>query len=227
VLSTGDELVPPGQALAPGKIRDSNRPMLLALARQAGCDVVDLGIARDDEAVIEGAFTRGLAECDALLTSGGVSVGDYDFVKVVLDRLGEMQWFQVAIRPAKPFAFGVANGVPVFGLPGNPVSSHVSFELFARPALLTMMGHPRPRRPIVAAVAGEAMARRPDGKLHLDRVRVHDDGGRLVAARAGGQASNVLTAMANANGLALLPDGGGVTAGDPVDVMLLDWPAGK
>jgi molybdenum cofactor synthesis domain-containing protein len=227
VLSTGDELVPPGQALAPGKIRDSNRPMLLALARQAGCDVVDLGIARDDEAVIEGAFTRGLAECDALLTSGGVSVGDYDFVKVVLDRLGEMQWFQVAIRPAKPFAFGVAKGVPVFGLPGNPVSSHVSFELFARPALLTMMGHPRPRRPIVAAVAGEAMARRPDGKLHLDRVRVHDDGGRLVAARAGGQASNVLTAMANANGLALLPDGGGVMAGDPVDVMLLDWPAGK
>jgi molybdopterin biosynthesis enzyme len=153
-----------------------------------------------------------------------VSVGDYDFVKAALDRFGALQWRQVAIRPAKPFAFGVVRGVPVFGLPGNPVSSHVSFELFARPALLQMMGHRDRFRPEVHAVAEEAMSRKPDGKLHLDRVRVRRDGQRYVAARTGSQASNALSAMALANGLALLPDGDGVQAGDDVTVMRLDWP---
>jgi molybdenum cofactor synthesis domain-containing protein len=223
VLSTGDELVESGP-LAMGQIRDSNRPMLLALVREAGLEPIDLGVVRDDEdrivALLEGAFER----CDAVLTSGGVSVGDYDFVKAALDRLGALVWRQVAIKPAKPLAFGVVRGVPVFGLPGNPVSSLVSFELFARPALFQMAGRVQRFRPEVLATAEHDLARRPDGKLHLDRVLVRWHGDGYVARRTGDQSSNVLSATALANGLALLPDGEGVAAGEPVRVMLLDSP---
>ena len=223
VLSTGDELVESGP-LEMGQIRDSNRPMLLALVREAGLEPIDLGTARDDEdrivAILEDAFDR----CDAVLTSGGVSVGDYDFVKAALDRFGALEWRQVAIKPAKPLAFGVVRGVPVFGLPGNPVSSLVSFELFARPALFQMAGHARRFRPEVLATAEHDLARRPDGKLHLDRVFVRWHGDGYVAGRNGDQSSNVLSATARANGLALLPDGDGVAAGEPVRVMLLESP---
>jgi molybdenum cofactor synthesis domain-containing protein len=222
VLSTGDELREGPVELAPGQIRDSNRPMLLAMLRAAGADAVNLGIAHDDEAYVERALEDALITCDAVITSGGVSVGDYDVVKAVLDRLGVLQWWQVAIKPAKPFAFGLLRGTPLFGLPGNPVSSHVSFELFARPALRKMSGHTELARPVVDAVAASAMPRRPDEKLHLDRVVVHYEKGRYVAERSGAQASNALAALALANGLALLPDGDGVAAGDTVRVMLLD-----
>ncbi len=225
VMSTGDELTAPEEPLTPGKIRDSNRPMLLALVAQTGCEAVDLGIARDDEAVITERLEQAVATCDALVTSGGVSVGDYDLVKAVLDRMGELSWQQVAIKPAKPLAFGVVGGKPAFGLPGNPVSSHVSFELFARPALLQMMGHSRRFRPVVEAVAGHDMLRRSDGKLHFDRVRLTRRDGRLLAERSGVQASNVLSAMALADGLAMIPDGRGVVAGEVVEVMVLDAPA--
>jgi molybdenum cofactor synthesis domain-containing protein len=227
VVSTGDELVEHGE-LAPGQIRDSNRPMLLSLLEASGCDAVDYGIARDDEQEITDRISRAVDECDALLTSGAVSVGDYDFVKVVLERLAAERpgsaftWSQVAIRPAKPLAFGTLGSVPVFGLPGNPVSSRVSFELFARPALRKLMGRAELFPPPVLATAKVAMARRPDGKLHLDRVRVWIDGGRYVCERSGFQASNVLSGMAMANGLAKLPDGPGVDAGAEVEVLLLD-----
>lgn len=225
VISTGDELVPPGEPLPAGKIRESNRPMLLALVEQAACEPVDLGTVADDEEAVTRAFEQGAADCDALISSGGVSMGgEYDVVRIVLDRIAAMDWFQVAIKPAKPFAVGAIAGVPVFGLPGNPVSSLVSFEMFARPALRQMMGHAQLHRARVVAVAGEALPRRPDGKTHFDRVRVTDDGRRLVAERTGGQASNVLTAMARANGLAMLPDGEGVAEGDRIDVMLLGPP---
>ncbi|MFN2502946.1 MAG: gephyrin-like molybdotransferase Glp [Acidimicrobiales bacterium] len=222
VLSTGDELVSgPGQ-LRPGQIRDSNRPMLLALVRQAGCVPVDLGTAPDDEAAITAAIERGVTECDAILTSGGVSVGDFDYVKTVLDRLGEMHWWQVAVKPAKPLAFGTVGGTPVFGLPGNPVSSLVSFELFARPALRQMTGHRELFRPEVPAVADEPFVRRPDGKLHLVRVLATvDDEGRVHVRSSGGQGSHLLRAMALANALALLPDGEGVHTGATVKAMLL------
>ena len=227
VMSTGDELVPPGEPLTIGQIRDSNRPMLMALVAQAGCEPVDFGIGVDEEGVITERLEKAAATCDAVVTSGGVSMGDYDIVKKVLRRIAEMEWWQIAIRPAKPLAFGMLHGVPIFGLPGNPVSSHVSFELFARPALLQMMGHGRRFRPVTPAVAGHDMHRRIDGKLHLDRVtlRREEGSGRLVAAEAGVQASNVLSAMALADGLALLPDGEGVTAGETIDVMRLDLPA--
>jgi molybdenum cofactor synthesis domain-containing protein len=222
VLSTGDELTSAPGDLRPGQIRDSNRPMLLALVARAGCVPVDLGSAPDDEAAITAAIDRGVAECDAILTSGGVSVGDFDYVKVVLDRLGDMHWWQVAVRPAKPLAFGTVRGTPVFGLPGNPVSSMVSFELFARPALRQMMGHRELLRPLLPAVADEALRRHPDGKVHFVRVvATTDDDGRLHVRSTGGQGSHLLRAMALANALAVLPDGEGVHAGETVKVLLL------
>ncbi|HWC38986.1 MAG TPA: gephyrin-like molybdotransferase Glp [Acidimicrobiales bacterium] len=224
VLSTGDELVEGGEALLPGQVRDSNRHTLLALLAQSGCEPVDLGIVRDSEEAITAAVQGALPICDAVLASGGVSMGDFDYVKVVLDRLsaGSMQWMQVAIRPAKPFAFGIIDGRPVFGLPGNPVSSMVSFELFARPGLRLMMGHEQLDRVHVEAVADEDLSRRPDGKLHLTRVvATPGDDGRFHVRSSGGQASHQLTAMALANGLALVPDGEGVAAGQSVTTMLL------
>ncbi|MDQ6928476.1 MAG: molybdopterin molybdotransferase MoeA, partial [Actinomycetota bacterium] len=224
VLSTGDELAEGPAALGPGQIRDANRPVLLALLRQSGCTPVDLGIAPDDESLISRAVEQALDddECDALLVTGGVSVGDFDYVKAVIDTLDKSWWWQIAVRPAKPLAFGVRRGKPVFGLPGNPVSSMVSFELFARPALRHMMGHSDLLRPEVEAVADQAFARRPDGKLHLVRVVASwGDDGRLHVRSAGGQASHILSAMAAANGLALVPDGPGIEAGARVKVILL------
>jgi molybdopterin molybdotransferase len=237
VLSTGDELVQGTTPLRPGQIRDSNRPTLLALVAQAGFEPVDLGWAPDDEAAITEVIERGAATCDAVLSSGGVSMGDIDLVKVVLDRIGDMRWMQVAIRPAKPLAFGVVpapatasqpdgRAVPVFGLPGNPVSSMVSFALFARAGLRRMAGHPDSRLhlPRLPAVAGEPLRRQPDGKVHFVRVVVAVDGGVLRVRSSGGQGSHQLGAMARADGLAVLPDGGGVDTGEPVEVILLGEP---
>ncbi|MBS1264566.1 MAG: Molybdopterin molybdenumtransferase [Acidimicrobiaceae bacterium] len=219
VLSTGDELVTgtPG----PGQIRDSNREALLALLEDSGVTGVDLGLVADDEQEIERAIVAGVADCDAVLTSGGVSMGDFDYVKAVLDRIGDMRWMQVAIRPAKPLAFGLVDGTPVFGLPGNPVSSMVSFELFARPALLSMFGHVLVERPRVMAVSDGGLGRRPDGKVHFARVAVTYTDGRYRVRSAGGQGSHQLAAMASADGLAVIPDGDGVPGGGEVEVLLL------
>lgn len=231
VLSTGDELVEGGGPLGPGQIRDSNRLALRALLTLAGFQVVDLGLIADDEAAITAALVDGVERCDALVTSGGVSMGDFDFVKVVLDRLGDMRWMQVAIRPAKPLAFGTmtrgdGTRVPVFGLPGNPVSSMVSFELFCRPGLRRMAGRAEADldRPVVHAVLDEALPRRPDGKVHFARVLVRHDpsDGRPHVRSAGAQGSHQLTAMAGADGLAELPDGPTLEVGATVGVRLLD-----
>lgn len=229
VLSTGDELVEAGP-LEPGQIRDANRPMLLAVLSRVGAEGIDLGIARDDEDGMVARFEDALARCDALITSGGVSVGDYDFVSAALERIvradldgdGRVDWYQVAIRPAKPLCFASVRGVPVFGLPGNPVSSLVSFELFARPALLAMMGRTDCVRPELTARAAHAMLRKRDGKVHLDRVVVTVDDGRYVVTSVGRQESNALAATAAADGLVLLPDGDGVAAGDDVRILLFD-----
>ena len=222
VLSTGDELVDDGSPLQPGQIRDSNRRTLLALAHRADVETIDLGLARDDPAEIEAALAIGVQTCDAIVTSGGVSMGDFDYVKAVLERIGDMRWMQVAIKPAKPLAFGTVGDVPVFGLPGNPVSSMVSFELFARPGLRSMMGHPQPIRPTVVAFAAEDLLRRTDGKTHFMRVLATPLGGRTEVRSAGGQGSHMLWAMAKSNALAVIGDGDGVRAGDKLDVLLLD-----
>ncbi len=224
VFSTGDELVVGPQRLAPGQIRDSNRPTLLALVEEAGFEAVDLGLLPDDEALIEAALSATVSDgtVDALLTSGGVSMGDFDFIKRVLGRLGEMNWMQVAIKPAKPLAFGLLGGTPIFGLPGNPVSVMVSFELFARPAIRKMMGHIDLHRPHVLAIADEPLRRNPDGKIQFARVVLNQQAdGAFRVRSAGGQGSHQLSAMATANGLAVLPDGDGVGVGGTVRVMHL------
>lgn len=227
VLSTGDELVDDGSPLAPGQIRESNKTMLLAMVAEMGCTAVDLGVIRDDEDALEAALRRAAQQCDAIVSSGGVSMGDYDVVKAVLSRIAEMRWMQIAIKPAKPFAFGLlakaaSGSCPVFGLPGNPVSSLVSFELFARPALRQMTGHQALQRPTAVAIAPEGLPRRSDGKVHFARVQAtFGDDGRLHARSVGAQGSHQLAATSLANALAVLPDGDGVAAGGPVEVVLL------
>jgi molybdopterin molybdotransferase len=227
VLSTGDELIDDGAPLAPGQIRESNKVMLLGLVAAAGCTPVDHGIVRDDPDALEIVLRDAARGCDAIVTSGGVSMGDYDVVKDVLSRIADMRWMQIAIKPAKPFAFGVLDGIPVFGLPGNPVSSLVSFELLARPALRKMAGHgvglDRPR---VRAIIDVDLRRKPDGKVHYQRVvAAFGADGRLHVRPSGEQGSHQLASSALANGLAELPDGPTLVAGDEVDVLLLGLPS--
>jgi molybdenum cofactor synthesis domain-containing protein len=227
VVSTGDELREGPGPLELGQIHDSNSHALLAAARNTGCQVVNLGVVGDDEAAIAQAIESGVGRCDAMLTSGGVSVGVADHMKAVLGRLsgGAVHWMEVSIKPAKPFGFAVLapSGVPVLCMPGNPVSAMVSFELLARPALRFMMGHRVLDRPALPAMAEEPLSRRRDGKLHFLRVVARVDGdGSLWVRPSGGQGSHQLRAMAEANALAILPDGEGVDAGQPVRVLVVD-----
>ncbi|MDQ6698020.1 MAG: molybdopterin molybdotransferase MoeA [Actinomycetota bacterium] len=221
VLSTGDELVEGDEPLRPGQIRESNRPMLLALVRRAGCEPIDLGLVADDEAGLTDALRHGASTCDALITSGGVSMGDFDVVRTVLDRIAAMTWLQIAIKPAKPFAFGIIDGTPVFGLPGNPVSSLVSFELLARPALRHMMGHEHLDRPRLTGQAAAELRRTEDGRVHYMRVHARWSDGVVLAMPVIGQGSHQLAASAGANALAVVPDGDGVPVGGAVDLLLL------
>lgn len=231
VLSTGDELVDDGSPLALGQIRESNRTMLMGLVTQAGCVAVDYGIVRDNEQALEETLRTAAAECDAIVTSGGVSMGAYDVVKALLGRIAQMTWMQIAIKPAKPFAFGMLSAprgsevhreVPIFGLPGNPVSSLVSFELLARPALRKMMGHAPVQRPALLAVADTHFLRKTDGKIHFQRVVAKSNSdGRIHVAPVSQQGSHQLAASALANAVAVMPDGDGVAAGGEVRVLLL------
>jgi molybdopterin molybdotransferase len=222
VLSTGDELIDDGSPLAIGQIRESNKTMLTGMIAQAGCDVVDFGVVRDDEEALEGVLRRAASECDAIVTSGGVSMGDYDVVKAVLSRIAEMTWMQIAIKPAKPFAFGLLDGTPIFGLPGNPVSSLVSFELLARPALRQMMGRTSVDRVRVLAIADDGLRRRPDGKVHYQRVHgAFGPDGRYHVVSKGPQGSHQLAATAAANALAEVLDGDGIAPGGDVEVLIL------
>jgi molybdenum cofactor synthesis domain-containing protein len=227
MLSTGDELVTDGSPLQPGQIRESNLTMLVAMATATGCDVINLGVIADDEELVEKTLRDVSLRCDAIVTSGGVSMGEFDIIKAVLSRIAEMKWMQLAMKPAKPFAFGQLDAtdgrtIPIFGLPGNPVSSMVSYELLARPALRKMMGHTRDLlRPSVRAIVDAPLKRKTDGKIHYMRVfGTFAPDGRLHVRDTGPQESHQLAATAMANGLAAVPDGGGVSIGGEVDVML-------
>jgi molybdenum cofactor synthesis domain-containing protein len=222
ILSTGDELVTDGSELAPGQIRESNISMLVGLAAQTGCVVTDLGVIADDEAVLEQVLREAAVSHDAIITSGGVSMGDYDVVKAVLGRIAEMHWMQIAIKPAKPFAFGLLGGIPVFGLPGNPVSSLVSYEMIARPALRQMMGYRHPERPRVTGLLDGPYRRRSDGKEHLIRAtsRFGEDG-RIHVEPVAVQGSHQLAATALADAIVVIPDGNGLDVGAEVEVVLL------
>jgi molybdenum cofactor synthesis domain-containing protein len=222
VLSTGDELIDDGSPLVMGQIRESNKTMLAALLAETGCEVVDLGVVRDDEAELERVLRAAAAECHAIVSSGGVSMGDYDVVKAVLGRIADMTWMQIAIKPAKPFAFGRLDGVPIFGLPGNPVSSLVSFELLARPALRRMMGHRRLTRTSIVAITDVVLERRADGKVHFVRVNGEfADDGRFHVRPVGAQGSHQLAATALADAMVVVPDGPGIPAGADVAALLL------
>ncbi|MFM1839069.1 MAG: molybdopterin biosynthesis protein MoeA [Actinomycetota bacterium] len=228
LLSTGDELVVDGSPLRIGQIRESNLTMLHEMIAATGCEVINLGVVRDDESELERVFREVSTRCDAIVTSGGVSMGDFDVVKAVLSKIATMQWMQMAIKPAKPFAFGQLQAedgrvIPIFGLPGNPVSSLISYELLARPALRKMMGHTKNLlRPAITAVLDAPVKRKQDGKIHFVRVfGEFGSDGRLHVRDTGPQGSHQLASTAMANGLAQVPDGNGLQAGEEVPVYLL------
>ena len=216
-MSTGDELTPVGSGpLEPGMIRDSNRPMVKALLEDAGAELLDLGIVPDDEAALGAALETG-SSADAIVSTGGVSMGDYDVTKKVLAGSALVGFWQVAIQPAKPIAFGKVGEALFFGLPGNPVSVLVSFEQFLRPALLKMQGATRILREQAPAVAGERIVTDPDKTVFV-RVRISGEReGRPIVVSSGGQSSNVLSAAAAADAFALVPRGTSVVeAGEGV-----------
>ena len=220
IVSTGDELTPLGKPLEPGKIRDSNRYGLYAQVEEAGGIPIDMGIARDDEAETEQIFRAALAETDALITSGGVSVGEHDVVKNVLEKLGEINFWRVAMKPGKPQAYGIADGKPIFGLPGNPVSSLVVFELFVRPALLKMAGHVNLLRPTFKATLAETITNR-DGRVNYMRAILKESDGQYTAETTGPQGSGILHSLVLANGLITIPSGVTLAAGETVDAQFL------
>ncbi len=217
VMSTGDELVAPETSeLGPGLIRDSNRPMLLALVAAAGAEPVDMGRIPDDADALRAALGEAAARCHAIVSSGGVSMGEYDVTKMVLRDEADVDFFPVAMKPGKPQGFGIVGGAAFFGLPGNPVSVLVSFEQFVRPALLAMQGASALLRPRVSAVAGEEFHSDP-AKEEFIRARFIDSSANPSVVQTGGSGSHVLSGAANADAFAVLPVGVDLIAsGDPV-----------
>lgn len=226
IVSTGDELVEPGEALAPGKIINSNSLALAASVKQAGAIPVMLGIARDNRESLREKLAEGL-RADVLITSAGVSAGDCDYVRDVLDELMVNQAFwKVNIKPGRPTAFGLRDGKPVFSLPGNPVSSLLTFEEFVRPALLKMMGHRRVLRPLVKATLKGTVSKKP-GRVNFIRVAVEHENGEFVVRSAGKQETGYLKTLLLADGIAIIPaEHDGLKSGDRVDVHLLDGDGG-
>jgi molybdopterin molybdotransferase len=230
ILATGDELIGVDQPLAPGKIHASNNYTIAAEVSRYGGIPKILGIGRDSVQSLTKKIYEGL-DADMLITSGGVSKGDYDIVKNVLAEHGEVGFWTVCMKPGKPLAFGVIRKteggkekkVPHLGLPGNPVSSMVTFEQFARPAILKMMGKKILAKPAIRAIIEDDVVD-TDGRRLFVRVSVTRRGGQYYASVTGPQGSGILTSMAKANGLAVIPENSkGVKAGDMVEVQMLDW----
>src|SRR5262245_25342865 len=222
ILSTGDEVLEPGAALAPGKIYDANSYTIAAMVLRAGGLPVRLGIARDDVDDLVARVER-LERVDLLVTSAGVSVGDYDVVKQALTRAGEVAFYQVRMRPGRPLAFGHLRGVPLLGLPGNPVASAISFELFGRPAIARMLGRASWDRPEVEARLAGGSIDNYDARRSFYRVHVQREGDQRVARLTGPQGSGILSSMVRANGLMVVSeDTTSVSPGDLVTVRLLE-----
>jgi molybdopterin molybdotransferase len=229
IMSTGDEIVPPAtQSLAPGKIRDANRFTLRGALDELGAEVLDFGIVGDDAAELRSRFAEAAASADVVVSSGGVSMGEYDLVKHLLAELGSVDFWKVAMKPAKPFAFGRLGDTPFFGLPGNPVSVAVAFEQFLRPALLHMMGAEKLFRPRLHAVI-EQDVRTDPAKIVFLRVNVTPGSDGLLRARlSGGQGSNILTALAAADAYAAIPVGtSDVVAGSMVELEMMLMPEAR
>jgi molybdopterin molybdotransferase len=224
VVSTGSELVEPGQPLLPGQIPDSNSLALTTACIEAGAVAYRVGIVPDDPRKLLDALEDQLVRADLLVTSGGVSVGAYDVVKEVLSKLGTVGFHKVAMQPGMPQGFGVIgpDRTPVFGLPGNPVSAMVSFEAFVRPALRRMLGAEPVSRPTVSAVTSSDLVS-PLTKRSFLRVWLEVKDGRYVIGPVSGVGSHLIAGMARANALAVVPEGvDHVAAGSPVQVMMLE-----
>lgn len=206
ILSTGDELVEPGHPLVDGQIYDANGPALAAAVREAGGTPELLPRAPDDPQAIGAGLLAGAEASDLLLVSGGVSVGERDHVRTIIERLGRLDLWRIAIQPGKPLAFGELAGIPVLGLPGNPVSALVTFELFGRQLIRAMLGLPGDGRPHLGVRAVEAMRTDPERETYL-RVVVSEGPDGLEARPAGGQGSSQLRPLAAANALLVVPIG--------------------
>jgi molybdopterin molybdotransferase len=220
VFSTGDELVPPTETPSFGQVRDANAYTLFGALREAGAIPVMAGIIRDDPDELKEAVLSYEIQADAFVSSGGVSVGERDVVKAAFFRHGDVSFSKVAMQPGMPQGFGFLEGKPFFGLPGNPVSVFVSFEMFVRPAILKMMGRPNLGRPEVSATLAEEISG-PKDKSVFVRVAAARGPQGWIATPTGGRGSNLISTVARANGLAVLPPGtASLPAGEHVNVFL-------
>lgn len=249
-FSTGDEILSPGEAPREGAVYDSNRYTVFGMLKRLGCEVIDMGVVRDEPALLEAAFTSAALQADAIITSGGVSVGEADFTKAMMKKLGDVAFWRIAMRPGRPMAVGRlrpvkpdnksavgadltgaisyknnsnSNGAILFGLPGNPVAVMVTFLAFVRPALLQMMGANAVRPPLLKARSLEPLRKKP-GRTEYQRGWVSTAAdGSLQVKTTGNQGSGVLSSMAEANGLMLLHHAqGNVAIGEEVDVLMFD-----
>ena len=222
-FSTGDEILSLGQPPREGAVYDSNRYTVFGLLSRLGCEVIDMGVVRDEPAVLEAAFVRAAQQADAIITSGGVSVGEADYTKLMMKKLGDVAFWKIAMRPGRPMAVGRIADAVLFGLPGNPVAVMVTFLAFVRPALLRMMGNTSAAPPLLQARSLEALRKKP-GRTEYQRGIVSTSAdGSLQARTTGNQGSGVLSSMVQANGLIVLRhEQGDVAVGDLVDVMMFD-----
>lgn len=222
-FSTGDEILSLGQAPREGAVYDSNRFTVTGLLQRLGCDVIDLGVVGDQPALLEAAFKQAASQADAVITSGGVSVGEADYTKAMMHQLGDVAFWKIAMRPGRPLAVGRIGKSVLFGLPGNPVAVMVTFLAFVRPALLKMMGSTAAPAPLLKAHSSEAIRKKP-GRTEYQRGIVSSAAdGSLQVRTTGNQGSGVLSSMVQANGLIVLHHNqGNVAAGDEVDVMMFE-----
>jgi molybdopterin molybdotransferase len=222
-FSTGDEILSLGEAVREGAVYDSNRYTVFGLLTRLGCEVIDMGVVRDEPALLEAAFSQAAKTADAIITSGGVSVGEADYTRAMMKKLGDVEFWRIAMRPGRPMAVGRIGKAVLFGLPGNPVAVMVTFLAFVRPALLRMMGANPDSPPLLQARSQEAMRKKP-GRTEYQRGMVSRGvDGSLVVRTTGNQGSGVLSSMVQANGLIVLHHAqGNVAVGDAVDVMMFE-----
>jgi molybdopterin molybdotransferase len=222
-FSTGDEVMSLGDAPREGAVYDSNRYTVFGLLTRMGCEVIDMGVVRDDPALLEAAFAKAALEADAIITSGGVSVGEADFTKAMMKKLGDVAFWRIAMRPGRPMAVGRIGKSVLFGLPGNPVAVMVTFLAFVRPALLRMMGSSAQPAPLLRAKSLEPL-RKKAGRTEYQRGFLSSaPDGTLQVRTTGNQGSGVLSSMVQGNGLIVLHHAqGNVAVGDEVDVMMFE-----
>jgi molybdopterin molybdotransferase len=222
-FSTGDEILSLGEAPREGAVYDSNRYTVFGLLQRLGCEVIDMGVVRDDPALLEAAFRDAAGKADAIITSGGVSVGEADYTKAMMKKLGDVDFWKIAMRPGRPMAVGRIGSSVLFGLPGNPVAVMVTFLAFVRPALLRMMGSTQAQPPLLKARSVEAI-RKKAGRTEYQRGIVSNSAdGSLQVRITGNQGSGVLSSMVQANGLIVLHHAqGNIAAGDEVDVLMFE-----